>query len=345
MFWGLVIEPGKKYTQTVENSFHISKAALELSGSNADEDTTLMLDFEGQQEYILCHLNKKTNKQESLDLNFQSGDSISIFTQGAAAVHLSGYLLGDDDDEDMTLGDMLEEEEEEEEDADESMEMETNLKGNKRTLPGNGLANSKKKKKLDAEQEESDEDEEEGEEEEDEDEEEEEKPKPPAKPVQQAKPKEEKNKPKPLQPQQQQQQKQKQANDAKGGKPNKDKEDAPGSKPESAKKTLPGGLVVEDLKAGGGSEAVSGKKVGVYYVGRLQQGKVFDQCNKGQPFKFRLGAGEVIKGWDAGVAGMKIGGKRRLTIPAHLAYGKRGSPPDIPPNSTLVFDVELKSVQ
>jgi len=108
---GLVIEPGKKYTQTVENSFHISKAALELSGSSklnfyfcvmqpswseanlisdADEDTTLMLDFEGQQEYILCHLNKKTNKQESLDLNFQSGDSISIFTQGAAAVHLSG---------------------------------------------------------------------------------------------------------------------------------------------------------------------------------------------------------------------------------------------------------------
>jgi FK506-binding nuclear protein len=86
-------------------------------------------------------------------------------------------------------------------------------------------------------------------------------------------------------------------------------------------------------------------QVGVYYVGRLQQGKVFDQCNKGQPFKFRLGGGDVIKGWDMGVAGMKIGGKRRLTIPAHLGYGKRGSPPDIPSNSTLVFDVELKSVQ
>ena len=85
-------------------------------------------------------------------------------------------------------------------------------------------------------------------------------------------------------------------------------------------------------------------QIGVYYVGRLQQGKVFDQCSKGQPFKFRLGGGDVIKGWDMGIVGMKIGGKRRLTIPANLGYGKKGDG-DIPPNSTLVFDVELKSVQ
>ncbi len=109
LFSGLIIEPGKKYSQTVDNSFHISKATLDLSSATGkdfnsmfnicpsksqdffflDEDITLLLDYEGQQEYILCHLNK-TNKQESLDLNFQAGDSISLFSHGQASVHLSG---------------------------------------------------------------------------------------------------------------------------------------------------------------------------------------------------------------------------------------------------------------
>ena len=86
-------------------------------------------------------------------------------------------------------------------------------------------------------------------------------------------------------------------------------------------------------------------QVAVYYEGRLQKNnKKFDQSKKGPGFKFHLGAGEVIKGWDVGVVGMKIGGKRRLTVPAHMAYGKGGSPPVIPPNSTLVFEVELKGI-
>ncbi|CAH1796482.1 unnamed protein product [Owenia fusiformis] len=114
--------------------------------------------------------------------------------------------------------------------------------------------------------------------------------------------------------------------------------------PKSVKKTLKGGLIVEDSKDGHGPEAKAGKMVGVYYKGMLKNGKVFDSAQGGKPFKFRLGAGEVIKGWDVGVAGMKVGGKRKLTIPAPLAYGKNGAPPDIPPNNTLVFDVELKSV-
>ena len=71
---------------------------------------------------------------------------------------------------------------------------------------------------------------------------------------------------------------------------------------------------------------------------------VFDSCLKGKPFKFRLGAGEVIKGWDVGVEGMKVGGKRRLTIPPQMAYGAKGAPPDIPANSHLVFEVECKAV-
>jgi peptidylprolyl isomerase len=101
----------------------------------------------------------------------------------------------------------------------------------------------------------------------------------------------------------------------------------------------------EDLVVGNGTEAVSGKSVSVHYTGTLTNGSKFDSSlDRGEPFKFRLGAGEVIKGWDQGVAGMKVGGKRKLTIPPELAYGARGFPPVIPPNSTLVFEVELLGV-
>lgn len=86
-------------------------------------------------------------------------------------------------------------------------------------------------------------------------------------------------------------------------------------------------------------------QVQVYYVGRLKtNNKVFDATTQGPGFKFRLGKGEVIKGWDIGVSGMKVGSKRRISIPPNLAYGSRGCPPAIPPNATLVFEVELKGL-
>lgn len=108
---------------------------------------------------------------------------------------------------------------------------------------------------------------------------------------------------------------------------------------------LQGGLLVQDLKVGGGAEARPGKKIQVYYEGRLKSNnKVFDATKNGPGFKMTLGRGEVIKGWDIGLAGMKVGGKRRLTCPPNLAYGPKGNPPVIPANSTLVFDVELKNV-
>jgi FKBP-type peptidyl-prolyl cis-trans isomerase FkpA len=104
-------------------------------------------------------------------------------------------------------------------------------------------------------------------------------------------------------------------------------------------------LKIEELKAGTGSEAKSGKRVTVHYVGTLTDGKKFDSSrDRGEGFDFTLGAGEVIKGWDQGVAGMKVGGMRKLTIPPELGYGARGFPPVIPPNSTLIFEVELLEV-
>src|SRR6476646_2776993 len=101
-------------------------------------------------------------------------------------------------------------------------------------------------------------------------------------------------------------------------------------------------LKIEDIKVGDGQEAKSGDRVTVHYVGTLTDGKKFDSSrDRGQGFTFNLGAGQVIKGWDRGVAGMKIGGLRKLTIPSDLAYGARGFPPVIPANATLVFEVEL----
>lgn len=108
---------------------------------------------------------------------------------------------------------------------------------------------------------------------------------------------------------------------------------------------LAGGLLIQDLKPGSGAEAKSGKKIQVYYEGRLKSNnKVFDSTKSGAGFKMSLGKGEVIRGWDVGLIGMKVGGKRRIVCPPAYGYGPKGSPPVIPPNSTLVFDVELKNV-
>lgn len=115
--------------------------------------------------------------------------------------------------------------------------------------------------------------------------------------------------------------------------------DFPGGNP-------PADLEIEDLTLGDGPEAKRGQSVQVHYVGvSFASGEEFDASwNRGQPFEFPLGGGRVIAGWDQGVAGMKVGGRRKLVIPPHLAYGTRGAPPRIKPNETLIFVVDLLGV-
>jgi FKBP-type peptidyl-prolyl cis-trans isomerase FkpA len=104
-------------------------------------------------------------------------------------------------------------------------------------------------------------------------------------------------------------------------------------------------LQIETLKPGTGAEAKAGDKVTVHYVGTLTDGKKFDSSrDRGEGFRFTLGQGQVIQGWDQGVAGMKVGETRKLTIPPAMGYGARGFPPVIPANATLVFEVELLKV-
>jgi FKBP-type peptidyl-prolyl cis-trans isomerase FkpA len=108
----------------------------------------------------------------------------------------------------------------------------------------------------------------------------------------------------------------------------------------------PTSLQSEDVAVGTGKAAASGDTVSVHYTGTLMNGKKFDSSrDRGTPFEFKLGTGAVIKGWDQGVVGMRIGGKRKLTIPSSLAYGEKGQPPTIPADAALKFDIELLGIK
>ncbi len=124
-------------------------------------------------------------------------------------------------------------------------------------------------------------------------------------------------------------------------------QEQPVAKEKSAAKTVTtaSGLKYTDVKVGSGASPVKGKQVKVHYTGTLENGKKFDSSvDRNEPFVFVIGVGQVIAGWDEGVMSMKVGGKRKLIIPSKLGYGARGAGGDIPPNATLLFDVELIDV-
>ena len=357
MFWGLIMEPKRRYTQVVKHPFHISMAALDIFSAD-DEPTQLMLFFE-ERNYLLCTLQKNNTVQCALDLNFEVGDEVVFATNGNCNIHLSGYLQDNLDDFDE-MG-------EEEQDDEEVEEVKKLAQKKKKNLASNEKQPPLKKSKFaslmleeydsndeddesfvisetgtidsdDVEEEEEDEDDDEAEEEgEEENESDEEKvfvesPKPKMNGV---KTKKGKNETETVQ---------KKEKPAKSKNKSPKQEIAPKQSPQ-AKRTLEGGVVIHDLNVGDGTIAKPGKVVQVYYEGRLKSNnKLFDQTTKGSGFKFRLGKQEVIKAWDVGVVGMKVGGRRRIVCPPAMAYGQKGSPPAIPPNSTLVFEVELKNV-
>ncbi|KAG8038950.1 hypothetical protein G9C98_003257 [Cotesia typhae] len=360
------MEPNKRYTQTVEKAFHVSMATLDIT--TADDGVVQVMLCYDNRNYLLCNL-LKSSSQAQLDLNFKEGTRISFTSNGRGHVHLTGYLIPDELDD---LEQDLEEEEIPElvakNDKRKAKELPVNKKTLKRlkTLKTESSEDDSDDDDDDDDNDDDDEDqsmleheddsdsdeevedeegsdEEEDDDDDDDDEEEEEE-------EEQVKPQVQNKLTKKQKKQQNQSQETAKQNNLVNGKDKgemkkKNNEEQKSQNEQLTKKrTLTGGVAIEELKVGTGAPAKSGKFISVYYVGRLKNGKKFDSTTSGDGFKFRLGKGEVIKGWDIGVQGMKVGGKRRITIPAPMGYGAKGSPPAIPGNSTLVFEVELKNV-
>ncbi|KAJ2062567.1 peptidylprolyl isomerase fpr3 [Coemansia sp. S146] len=356
-FWGLKIVPGKTYTQTVDASFRVSNASL--GEEIANEGRTSVLLTVHQKRFVLCALTPGKIEQQLLDITLTEGEEITFETFGENEVHLTGNFIADDedDDEDGMYGSS------DEEDG-EDIDLDNITPEGLQELINRGMIDPSD---LQIGDDESDEDydsedaETDGRIREVTDEEEEElveEAMSEDEPVVEVKIKKQADKKRKTAEEEKEQpaatpaklsKKAKQAEKKAAAKEaaEKPKQAEKAEKPKQAEKpkakaaTLPGGVIVETKTEGAGAPAKKGQRVGMYYIGKLTNGKVFDQNTKGKPFWFRLGAGEVIKGWDTGIIGMKKGEERRLTIPGPMAYGSRGAPPDIPPHATLVFDIRL----
>ncbi|KXS20830.1 hypothetical protein M427DRAFT_119369 [Gonapodya prolifera JEL478] len=355
-FWGLKVVPGKSYSQTVEVPFRVTMAALGPGGDAGQSSLFVSVD---DNEFVLCTLDTAKPQQQPLTVQFGEGENISFKALGPNPIYLTGAYLPDlamegfeddeddeeidsdeaegleDDDEDM------EEASDEEEDADMEAAIAAAIAGKKaakanatkaapakknekpeKAAPATQPASAKRT--LEAEGDDS-------------------------APAKKAKaesgaatsPAKDQKK---QQPQKQHVKKEEAKKEEAAPKEEGKKEALQGTPKAPKAKVLPSGLAIEDVVVGDGPRAKSGKSVAVRYIGRLTSGKVFDSNTNGKPFKFTLSKGQVIKGWDLGVQGMNVGGTRKLTIPPNLAYGAKGAPPDIPPNSTLVFEVKLLEV-
>ncbi|KAJ2832740.1 peptidylprolyl isomerase fpr3 [Coemansia erecta] len=350
-FWGLKIVPGKTYSQTVDASFRLSNAAL--GATVVDELRTSVVLTVDDKSFVLCSLTPGAIEQQTLDIGLTEGEEITFETQGNNEVHLTGNFIADDMDSDYDS----DEEESDEMDLSDLSPEELKELIDEGLIDPETLLEDMEDEDYDSDDAEADmrirEITEEDEEEMIEDLESEEEPVPV--PVPEVKIKkqakkaelkrkaeeEEAAKTKKPKAKKEEPKKPKKVKEEVKEEPKKTKEEAKKEAKKAKSIELQGGVVAEVKKEGAGAGVKKGARVGMYYIGKLTTGKVFDQNTKGKPFWFRLGAGEVIKGWDIGIVGMKKGGERRLTIPAAMAYGKRGAPPDIPPNATLVFDIRL----
>jgi len=337
-FWAIELIAGKEFTTTPEFDLHVTQAVLPASAKDTGR-TVVNVSFPDSEEksyFAIASVRLDHSDTQSLDLLFDADRPVSFTSIGKNPVHLIGYTVGPDDSEgggmygsygssdeelDSDMGEDFEEDgEDDEEDIanNQALQALISQKRKAKTELTNGNAPAAPA---------------------------------PKKAKQEQKPQEQK----PKQEQKQQQQKQ---TPAKADAPKADatakpqtpkqtegnkKQKSPGQQQkEPSTKTLANGLQITILREGQSDEtAVNGKKVGVKYVGRLtKNGKIFDAA-KEKPFVFSLGKREVIPGWDLGVHGMKVGEKRRLVIPPQLAYGAKGAGSDIPPNSTLTFEIDL----
>ncbi|KAK6466010.1 hypothetical protein DFJ63DRAFT_311087 [Scheffersomyces coipomensis] len=332
-----------------------------------DEDEEDDEEEDGVSEFIVCTLSPKVQFQQTIDITINPDEEVYFVVTGSYPIHLSGNYVehpADEDDEDED--DYYEDDDEDDEynltpDEDElidgeeydleDLENEEDVVAKIEELIGKDLKNGKKR---------SIEEVEEDEEEEDDDEEESEpKKSKKEKSVQFTKELEQgptgsslTEKKETKKERKQRQKAEKAAAAAAEKKESAAPVEAESKKAESKKdeskkyptKTLLGGVVTEDRKVGKGTTAKGGNKVGIRYIGKLKNGKVFDKNTNGKPFSFNLGKGECIKGFDLGVAGMAIGGERRVVIPAKMGYGSQALP-GIPANSELTFDIKLVSLK
>jgi len=309
-FWGLTVHPNKPLECAINSPFKLSMATLALNVPETAGRSSLIATVEDE-DFVLCSLTPGLIENVELNHAFMDGDVVTFSIIGEASVTLTGYYI-----EDIEEGEYLEGE-----DGDEDEDS---------VLYGEDDEN----------------DDEEGD---DDDEEEEESPhslkrkapEPKGNLIKKQGIESSSGKPQALKTEQQkkQQQQQKPKNEQK----QPEKKLAQSS--QDSKKTLGNGLIIEEVQIGQGSAAKNGNMVSVRYVGKLSNGKIFDSNTQGKPFQFKLGAKDVIAGWDQGIVGMQVGGERKLTIPPQLAYGSRGAPPDIPKNATLTFVVKLIGIK
>lgn len=366
----MVVEPTKLYSQQVPASFKITMASLgpnkeiEATSNGKTQRTSLIFNLDEKEDFTLCSLTNDKVEQQVLDLVLTEGETIAFRVEGPHPIHLSGYYINEQED-DGFINDEEEYSDEAEEDS--QIEYDSELEDD-----DDSEFDSEDDSEFDSEEEkemtknprirvlESDEEEEATDSEEDEEESEEEesdeeevksskkvkfdlpKTKEPAPATMEAvsstkdSPKTTKVTPPPAK-----------ISTTPAPAPSAPaKPVTPQAKeqgPNPVKKTLPSGLQIEDLKLGSGSKASQGKTVLIHYKGSLLNGKVFDSSFGGKPLKFSVGKGQVIKGMDIGIVGMAVGGSRKLVIPGPLAYGNSALP-NIPRNSTLVFEIRLEKI-